>query len=77
MNVNSHGSWAHMHANSGGKMILAHLLDDEVDDRVDRHSQPAKTDQKIEQNVSDSPKMCEKKTVRARQATRSVPTLSR
>lgn len=37
------GSWAHMHCNSGGKAILAHLPDEAVDEIVDRHGLPAKT----------------------------------
>lgn len=48
MNVNSLiGSWTHMHANSGGKVILAHLPESEVNDIIDRHGLPAKTDQTI------------------------------
>lgn len=41
------GSWAHMHANSGGKVILAHLPEGEVDDIIERHGLPAKTDKTI------------------------------
>lgn len=37
------GSWAHMHCNSGGKAMLAHLPDDTVEEVVDRHGLPAKT----------------------------------
>jgi len=48
INVNSLvGSWANMHANSGGKAILAHLPTETVDDIVDRHGLPAMTDATI------------------------------
>ncbi|WP_435064389.1 IclR family transcriptional regulator [Halobaculum sp. EA56] len=41
------GSWANMHANSGGKAILAHLPTEEVDRIVDRYGLPAMTDATI------------------------------
>ena len=41
------GSWEHMHVNSGGKVILAHLPDEEVDDIVSRHGLPEMTDETI------------------------------
>lgn len=37
------GSWSQMHCNSGGKAILAHLPDEEVDRIVDRYGLPART----------------------------------
>ncbi|WP_144901038.1 IclR family transcriptional regulator [Halobellus captivus] len=44
INVNTIlGTRVHMHYNSGGKAILAHLPDDEVDRIVDRHGLPART----------------------------------
>ena len=45
-NVNANtliGSWAHMHCNSGGKAILAHLPESAVDDVVERYGLPART----------------------------------
>lgn len=48
INVNSLvGSWAHMHANSCGKAILAHLSDEEIDQIIEEHGLPAKTDSTI------------------------------
>ncbi|SFR63724.1 IclR family transcriptional regulator [Halogeometricum limi] len=41
------GTWAHMHCNSGGKAILAHLPEDEVNRIVDTHGLPARTDDTI------------------------------
>lgn len=41
------GSWAYMHSNSGGKAILAHLSETEVDSIVDRHGLPAQTENTI------------------------------
>jgi DNA-binding IclR family transcriptional regulator len=41
------GSWAYMHSNSGGKAILAHLSESEVDLIVDRHGLPAQTENTI------------------------------
>jgi DNA-binding IclR family transcriptional regulator len=41
------GSWVHMHANSGGKAILAQLPEAEVDAIVDRHGLPRRTDNTI------------------------------
>jgi len=41
------GSWEHMHANSGGKAILAHLSEKEVDDIVSEHGLPEMTDETI------------------------------
>lgn len=38
------GSWITLHNNSGGKAILAHLPDDQVEEIVDRHGLPAKTE---------------------------------
>lgn len=38
------GSWAYMHCNSGGKAILAHLSETEVDHVIDRHGLPARTE---------------------------------
>lgn len=38
------GSWAHMHCNSGGKAVLAHLSESEVEDVIARHGLPARTD---------------------------------
>jgi DNA-binding IclR family transcriptional regulator len=37
------GSWAHMHCNSSGKAILAHLSDAEVAAVIERHGLPART----------------------------------
>lgn len=37
------GSWAHMHCNSGGKAILAHLSESEIDSVIDRYDLPAQT----------------------------------
>ncbi|UIP01487.1 IclR family transcriptional regulator (plasmid) [Halobaculum sp. CBA1158] len=48
INVNSVvGSWAHMHANSGGKAILAHLPTEEVDEIAADSGLPAMTDATI------------------------------
>ncbi|PSQ03627.1 IclR family transcriptional regulator [Halobacteriales archaeon QS_6_71_20] len=48
INVNSLiGTWANMHANSGGKAIMAHLPEADVDRIVDRHGLPAMTDATI------------------------------
>lgn len=41
------GSWAYMHANSGGKVILAHLPKETVDSIIKHHGLPAKTDKTI------------------------------
>lgn len=41
------GSWEHMHANSGGKVILAHLPQEEVDEIIERHGLPEMTDRTI------------------------------
>lgn len=41
------GSWEHMHANSGGKAILAHLPNEEVDAIIDRLGLPKMTDKTI------------------------------
>lgn len=41
------GSWEHMHANSGGKVILAHLPKEEVDDIVERYGLPEMTNKTI------------------------------
>lgn len=41
------GSWAYMHSNSGGKAILAHLSESEIDSIVDRHGLPAQTENTI------------------------------
>jgi len=37
------GSWDYMHCTSGGKAILAHYSEEEVDDVVERHGLPART----------------------------------
>ncbi|MGB9965591.1 IclR family transcriptional regulator [Halobacterium sp. CBA1126] len=37
------GSWDYMHCTAGGKAILAHYAEDEVDAVVDRHGLPART----------------------------------
>jgi IclR family acetate operon transcriptional repressor len=37
------GSWEYMHCTSGGKAILAHYDDDQVDEVVQRHGLPART----------------------------------
>lgn len=37
------GSWAYAHCNSGGKAILAHLSQSEVEDVIERHGLPART----------------------------------
>jgi len=37
------GSWEYMHCTSGGKAILAHYGEDEVDAVVERHGLPART----------------------------------
>ncbi|MFC6873038.1 IclR family transcriptional regulator [Halobellus marinus] len=48
INVNTIlGESVHMHYNSGGKAILAHLPEDEVDRIVDRHGLPARTENTI------------------------------
>ncbi|RQH02551.1 IclR family transcriptional regulator [Natrarchaeobius oligotrophus] len=48
INVNALvGSWEEMHANSGGKVILAHLRESEVNEIVERHGLSAKTDETI------------------------------
>lgn len=45
INVNSLiGSWKYMHSNSGGKAILAHLPEEEVDEILARHGLPAQTE---------------------------------
>lgn len=41
------GTWVHMHCNSGGKAILAHLSRERVDQIVDQHGLPAKTSNTI------------------------------
>lgn len=41
------GSWAHMHSNSAGKAILAHLSDSEVEYVLDRHGLPRRTSNTI------------------------------
>jgi DNA-binding IclR family transcriptional regulator len=41
------GTWANMHANSGGKAILAHFGEEAVDRVVERHGLPAMTDATI------------------------------
>ncbi|MFC7203279.1 IclR family transcriptional regulator [Haloferax namakaokahaiae] len=38
------GSWAYMHCNSAGKAILAHLDDSEVEQIIQRHGLPARTE---------------------------------
>jgi len=48
INVNALiGSWEHMHGNAGGKVILAHLPEEEVDDIIDRHGLPEMTEKTI------------------------------
>ncbi|WP_336022886.1 IclR family transcriptional regulator [Halobellus salinisoli] len=48
INVNTIlGTRDHMHYNSGGKAILAHLPDDEVDRIVDQHGLPSRTENTI------------------------------
>lgn len=37
------GSWEYMHCTSGGKAILAHYDEDQVDEVVERHGLPART----------------------------------
>ena len=37
------GSWAYAHCNSGGKAILAHLPESEVEHVIERHGLPART----------------------------------
>lgn len=57
------GSWAHMHCNSGGKAILAHLPDPAVDRVIERHGLPAKT----ENTITDRAELVEElETVRER-----------
>lgn len=41
------GTWAHAHCNSGGKAMLAHLSQEEIDRVVDRHGLPARTSNTI------------------------------
>ena len=41
------GTWIHMHYNSGGKAILAHLPTSEVESIIDTHGLPARTAQTI------------------------------
>ncbi|MFC7212585.1 IclR family transcriptional regulator [Saliphagus sp. GCM10025334] len=41
------GSWEHMHVNSGGKVILAHLPEEEVDNIIERHGLPEMTEKTI------------------------------
>jgi DNA-binding IclR family transcriptional regulator len=41
------GEWVHMHCNSGGKAILAHLPESEVHDIVDEHGLPKRTERTI------------------------------
>lgn len=41
------GTWVHMHCNSGGKAILAHLPPDEVDEIIDRYGLPMRTENTI------------------------------
>lgn len=41
------GTWVHMHCNSGGKAILAHLPREEVDEIIDEHGLPARTENTI------------------------------
>ena len=41
------GSWVHMHCNSGGKAILAHLPDDEVDRIIAEQGLPRRTENTI------------------------------
>ncbi|WP_049987479.1 IclR family transcriptional regulator [Halobellus rufus] len=48
INVNTIlGTRVHMHYNSGGKAILAHLSEEEVDRIVDQHGLPARTENTI------------------------------
>jgi DNA-binding IclR family transcriptional regulator len=41
------GTWAYMHCNSGGQAILANLSDGRVDEIIDQHGLPGKTDNTI------------------------------
>ncbi|ARS90545.1 IclR family transcriptional regulator [Natrarchaeobaculum aegyptiacum] len=41
------GTWVPLHANSAGKAILAHLPEDEVEEIIDRHGLPARTEHTI------------------------------
>ncbi|GGM61112.1 DNA-binding IclR family transcriptional regulator [Halarchaeum rubridurum] len=41
------GTWRHLHVNSGGKAILAHLPDDEVERILDAHGLPARTENTV------------------------------
>lgn len=41
------GTWTHMHCNSGGKAILAHLPDPDVDRIIEEHGLPARTENTI------------------------------
>jgi len=41
------GTWVHMHCNSGGKAILAHLPTPEAESIIDTHGLPARTEQTI------------------------------
>jgi DNA-binding IclR family transcriptional regulator len=48
INVNTLiGSWEHMHTNSGGKAMLAHLDQEEIDAIIDRHGLPEMTEKTI------------------------------
>lgn len=41
------GNWVHLHSNSAGKSILAHLPEDDVEEILDQHGLPERTENTI------------------------------